>query len=91
MPIPTTALEPGLVLPAEMTPAIREVLGSMIYMTGPIAHGFRAQGCAIPRKAEEEQAFVLFWLLKHAIKHGENWRQNAAPELPADENAATPA
>lgn len=82
MNAPNTALEPGLVLPAEMTPAIREVLGMMVFSTGPIAHGFRAAGIDIPRRAEEEQAFVLFWLLKHAIKAGDDWRKSAAPELP---------
>lgn len=83
MPIPPTALKAGLVLPSEMTPAIREVLGMMIFTTGPIANGFRMAGCEIQKKAEEEQAFVLFWLLKHAIAHGDDWRKHAAEELPA--------
>jgi hypothetical protein len=79
--IPATAKESGLILPVEMTPAIRETLGMMTHMSGPIVRCFRASGCAIPPKIEEEQAFVLFWLLKHAIKHGEDWKKHAALEL----------
>ena len=69
-------------LPSTLTQEVRDVLGMMIFNTGPIAHAFRAAGKDIPRKAEEEQAVVLFWLLGHALKHGTDWRKHAAAELP---------
>lgn len=69
-------------LPDEMNQAIRDVLGQMTYTTGPIGRSFRAEGKPIPPKIEEEQAFVLFWLLGHALKHGDDWRKHAALELP---------
>lgn len=70
-------------LPNEITPALREVLGLPNFTTGPIAHAFRAAGANIRTKCEDEQAYVLFWLLKLAIEHGDNWRKVAGDELAA--------
>lgn len=73
-------------LPAELTPDLREILGMMIYSTAPIAHAFQKAGAKIEQKAEEEQAFILFWLLGLYLKHGSEWRKHAAQEIPrADE------
>jgi hypothetical protein len=54
----------------------------MIFTTGPLAHAFRAAGANIREKAEDEQAYVLFWLLGHFLKHGDDWRKHAANEIP---------
>lgn len=70
-----------LELPDEMTPAICDALGMMNFTTGPLAHAFRAAGHDIKPKCEDEQAFVLFWSLKFAIKYGDDWRKHAADEL----------
>lgn len=70
-----------LLLPETMTPAIDQALGEPNFRTGPIAHLFRDTGEDIPPKMEREQAFVLFWLLRLAIEHGENWRRVAGAEI----------
>lgn len=68
-------------LPDEMTPAIRDALGVMIFQTGPIAHLLRETGDSIPPKAEEEQAHVLWWFLKMISEHGDNWRAEVGKEM----------
>lgn len=67
--------------PKEMTPELREVLGLMVFTTGPIAHGFREAGEDIDCKVEAEQAFVLHWLIGLALQHGPAWRPIAAARL----------
>jgi hypothetical protein len=67
--------------PKEMTPALREVLGIMIFTTGPIAHALRDSGVEIPRKAEAEQAYVLHWLIGLALEHGDKWRPIAGEKI----------
>jgi hypothetical protein len=71
----------GVILPETMTPAIDDALGTMNFQTGPIAHLLRATGDDIPTKCEREQSHVLFWMLKLAIEHGENWRGEVGREL----------
>lgn len=68
-------------LPETMTPAIADALGTMCFEAGPIAGLFRQTGEDIPRKAEAEQAFVLFWLLKLALEHGDGFRRIAGAEI----------
>ena len=75
--------EEPLIFPQPITPAVAEVLKMMLWDTGPIAHAFRAAGYDIQPRAEDEQAFALAWLLPFAIKHGGNWRQEAAKEIRA--------
>lgn len=70
-----------LTLPEVMTPAISEALGMMNFSTGPIARALRAGGHSIPERCEDEQAYVLFWFLKLAIEHGENWKKPVGEEL----------
>lgn len=70
-----------LIYPEELTPALAEVLGLMIFKTGPIAHGFRAAGHNIKPKVEAEQAFVLHWLIKLALRHGDGWQPIAGEQL----------
>lgn len=67
--------------PKEMTPALREVLGQMIMTTCPIAHAMRVAGDVIPEKTEEEQAFVLHWMIGLVLEHGDNWRLVASAQL----------
>lgn len=70
-----------LILPEEATAEILEVLGKMNFQTCPIAHVYRRAGHEIPRKVEDEQAFVLFRLLKFVLKHGPDWREEFGKEL----------
>ncbi len=69
--------------PKELTPEIRDVLGLMIFQTAPIAHALRAGGESIPRKVEEEQAFVLHWMICLALEHGAKWRTKVGERLEA--------
>jgi hypothetical protein len=67
--------------PKEMTPALREVLGMMCFEFIKLVQGFRAAGYEIKTRAEDEQAFMLHWLIPFALEHGDNWRQAAGVEL----------
>jgi len=64
-----------LVLPDELTPAMKDALGLQCFSTGPLAHLFREAGNKIDRKIEAEQAFILFKTLRLAIEHGNDWRK----------------
>ena len=67
--------------PKELTAELRDVLGMMNFQTCPIAHGFRDAGASIPRKVEEEQAYVMHWLIGHVLASGSDWRKAAAVDL----------
>lgn len=71
-----------LLIPAVMTPAVAEILGTMIMTTCPIAHALRTyDGAQIRRKTEDEQAFVMHWFLRLAAEHGDGWREKANAHL----------
>ncbi|XYD08864.1 hypothetical protein R1A27_28650 [Methylobacterium sp. NMS12] len=71
-----------LVFPKALTPEVRDVLSIMCFEAGPIAHAFRESGRAeIKTRAEDEQAFVLHWLLTIALEHGAEWRKHASEAL----------
>lgn len=75
--------------PSSLTPPLRRVLGMMLWETGPIAHALRATGEDIARKAEDEQAVVLHWLVGFVLKHGADWHKHAAIELRAMTDSMT--
>lgn len=54
-----------------MTPDIEAALGLICFQAAPFAHAFRAAGANIPRKAEAEQAYVIFRLLKEVLRLGD--------------------
>ncbi|BAK83941.1 hypothetical protein GLX_15290 [Komagataeibacter medellinensis NBRC 3288] len=58
-------------LPDEMTPDIEAALGLICFQAAPYANAFRAAGAKIPHKAEAEQAYVIFKLLKGVLKLGD--------------------
>lgn len=70
-------------IPAALTPDLRLILGMPNFVCGPYAHLFREAGRDIPRKSEEEQAFVLHWLLGLHAEHGERWAAVADEQLAA--------
>lgn len=75
-------ITPGaLPYPTEPTDALLEVLGLMLYTTTPIAHALRTAGTDIPKRCEEEQAYVLHWLIQLALQHGADWRARAGKSL----------
>ena len=67
--------------PDDMTAELRHVLGLMNFQTCPIAHRLQAAGRDIPRKTEDEQAFVLHWLIKLALDHPDDWQERAHAEI----------
>ena len=73
----------AVLLPKEMTPEIRDVLGLMVFRTGPLAHLFRAGGAEIPKRIEDEQAFILFRFLHLALTHGADWKNVADEDVGA--------
>lgn len=63
--------------------SMRSILGRPNFACAGIAHQLRAMGHAIPHKAEEEQAAVIYWLLGLFLKHGEDWASHANAALAA--------
>lgn len=71
-----------LIFPRELTPEVEDVLSIMYFEAGSIARAFREAGRAeIKTRAEDEQAFVLHWLLTFALEHGAEWRKHASAAL----------
>lgn len=69
--------------PTELTDDLREVLSTMLWTSGSIAHALRADGEEIPRKAEAEQAHVLHWFIRLALEHGPAWKSVVGKRLEA--------
>jgi hypothetical protein len=67
--------------PHELTDDLRDILSMMMWTTGPMAHALRAGGQEIKRKAEEEQAEVMHWLIGLALEHGSDWRVKASERI----------
>lgn len=67
----------------DLSDDIRWILGRPNFACGAIAHIFQAEGRGIAKKAEDEQAFVIHWMLQHYVADRENWRANAEAELTA--------
>lgn len=79
--------------PAELNADLIEILGRPNFACGRIAATFRAAGRTIKTRAEDEQAFVLHWLLGLYLKHGAGasgteWRDRAEEELRAATHTA---
>lgn len=65
---------------------VKEILGRLCFQCAGIASRLRLLGFPIARKAEDEQAVVLHWLLTIYLKHGDQWRKEGERFL-----ASTPA
>lgn len=83
---------PTVLLTDIMDEAQRSILRLMPWQTGPIAHALVKLGLAvIPPKCEEEQAYVMHWLLKVYAAHGEHWKRVVENTLsPAHERPVRP-
>lgn len=68
-------------LPSEMTPGIREVIGTPCFKCIRFAEIFRELGYPIEHTAEGEQAAYIWFALPFAIKHGSDWHEHANEEL----------
>ncbi|MEX3692482.1 hypothetical protein AB3X91_24495 [Paraburkholderia sp. BR14263] len=69
--------------PDELTPELREVLGWPNFRCAPVAHLLQAAGYPIPRSSEDEQAHVLHWFTRLALRHGTHWRNAVREEISA--------
>lgn len=67
--------------PGALTPELSEILGTICYRTIREAALYRRAGCAIPPKAEAEQAFVIHRMLLCYFLHGAGWRRAFEAEL----------
>ena len=73
---------PVAVVP-ELTSELRWILGQMCFQHIHTAQALRLMGHEIARKAEDEQAVTIYWMLGHYLEDPANWRQNATAELKA--------
>ncbi|MHB9833869.1 hypothetical protein Q8F57_003420 [Paraburkholderia terrae] len=80
----------ALTYPDELTADLREVLGWPNFRCGPIAHLMRAAGADIKRKAEDEQAVVLHWMVKLVLQHGADWWTVGTKEISAMQERIKP-
>ena len=80
-------LAPVPVVP-ELTSELRWILGQMCFQHIHTAQALRLMGHQIARKAEDEQAVTIYWMLGHYLKDPENWRENATAEMKAAAPAA---
>ncbi len=74
--------KPVAVVP-ELTSELRWILGQMCFQHIHTAQALRMMGHQIARKAEDEQAVTIYWMLGHYLKDPANWRQSASAELKA--------
>lgn len=72
----------------ELTPELRWILGQMCFQHIHTAQALRLMGHQIAKKAEDEQAVTIYWMLGHYLKDPANWRKNAADEMKAAAPAA---
>jgi hypothetical protein len=73
---------PVAVVP-ELTSELRWILGRMCFQHIHTAQALRLMGHQIARKAEDEQAVTIYWMLGHYLKDPANWRDNASAEMKA--------
>lgn len=53
----------------------RFILGMPNFRCAPIAHRLVKLGHEIPPRSEEEQAYVINWMLELYEEHGDEWRK----------------
>ncbi|WP_321895973.1 hypothetical protein [Paraburkholderia heleia] len=78
-----SALEAGPLptYPDELTTELREVLGWMCFQCISIAQLMREAGIDVKKRAEDEQAHVLHWMVKLVLRHGADWRKAGTRDL----------
>jgi hypothetical protein len=67
--------------PADLTPALADVLGMPNFQLYPIWMALREVGVEIKPRYENEQAAALHFLIPFALEHGDRWQQHAADRL----------
>lgn len=64
-------------IPIELNDETRFILGRPNFWCGSVAPIFREGGHTIPKKAEDEQAHIIHWMLGLYAKHGDGWKEKA--------------
>jgi hypothetical protein len=67
--------------PAELTPALKDVLGLPNYKLHPIWMSLREVGVVINQRYEDEQAAALHFLIPFVLEHGDDWQLHASNRL----------
>ena len=57
-----------------LTQDLKEILGRPNFRCGNIARVLRAKGFECKERAEEEQALVIFIMMKFYEKYGKDWK-----------------
>lgn len=65
----------------ELNDETRWILGRPNFVCAPIFRALRLLGHEIPHKAEDEQAYSIWWMLNLYLEHGNKWRDVAEVEL----------
>jgi len=71
-----------------LTEALRDILGRPCFTLIGLANVLRKGGYEIRKKAEDEQAVCLHWMLTHYLKHGDDWMVAGNAELESIRAAA---
>ncbi|CAB3857461.1 hypothetical protein LMG3410_02103 [Achromobacter aegrifaciens] len=77
-----SAVEQREVLPP-LDENLRLILGRPNFACGQLAQMLRLGGQEIERRAEHEQAAVIYFLLKIYLKHGNGWAEKASDAFAA--------
>ena len=57
------------------------ILGRPNFWCGQLSRNLRKLGHDIPKKAEEEQAYVIYWMLGLYDQYGDKWRDEFKAHL----------
>lgn len=69
-------------------PEVIAICSLLCFQCGPIADHLRAAGLDIKRKAEDEQAKVILWVLGRYQIHGAEWRSKIGADIRAMKDSA---
>ncbi|HEY1750290.1 MAG TPA: hypothetical protein VGG29_03450 [Caulobacteraceae bacterium] len=72
-----------LIYPAEMTQALKDVLGMHPGDSIMVVGAMRAAGFEIASRYEDENAALRHYLIPFALQHGDDWRSHAGADLVA--------
>jgi hypothetical protein len=78
-----------MTLPDHITPSLEAILGRPNFACCHLAARLRELGHDIPKKAEAEQAHVLFYCLGLYAAHGDDWASVAVERLRRPDAALT--
>lgn len=72
-------------------PEVMKIVSTPCFDASPIAHILQRAGYPIKTHAEEEQGFVILWMLSLYQEHGIKWRDEGQKILNSLKGAVAPA